>query len=51
MWPLQLLPLTPQQAVKHHWQAFASASASDPWHEVEDHFTGDSSQFQERHYR
>ena len=46
MWPLQLIPLKPWSQVQHHWEAFGS-----PWAEVLDEFTGDPSEFHERHYR
>jgi hypothetical protein len=51
MWPLQLMALSPKSQVQHHWEAFVTCDKSSPWYEVEDEFTGDSSQFHERHYR
>lgn len=51
MWPLQLMALSPKSQVQHHWEAFTGCDARQAWHEVEDEFTGDSSQFHERHYR
>ena len=51
MWPLQLLPLSPHTQVQHHCEAFARTGGDNPWREVEDEFTGDPTQFHERHYR
>lgn len=34
-----------------HWDAFIKADVDKLWHEVEDEFTGDPRDFQERHYR
>ncbi|HKP61817.1 MAG TPA: hypothetical protein VJV78_34035 [Polyangiales bacterium] len=51
MWPLQLIPLKPWSQVQHHWEAFAEAGSELPWAEVLDEFTGDPSEFHERHYR
>src|SRR6188472_2766526 len=51
MWPLQLVPLRGHKQVQHHSEALANAEEQHPWREVEDEFTGDASQFQERHYR
>lgn len=51
MWPLQLMALSPKSQVQHHWEAFVNCDKSNAWHEVVDEFTGDSTQFHERHYR
>src|SRR5215813_2618684 len=51
MWPLQLSPLSPHTQVQHHCEAFTRAGEDNPWREVEDEFTGDPTQFHERHYR
>jgi hypothetical protein len=48
IWPLQLIPL---RADARHQHCDALLAASSAWREVEDEFTGDASQFQERHYR
>ncbi|MET0385684.1 MAG: hypothetical protein ABW321_06980, partial [Polyangiales bacterium] len=51
MWPLQLMPLPRSQAAAHHWQALLRLDGAHTWHEIEDEFTGDPREFQERHYR
>ena len=49
LWPLRLLPQEP--ATGHPpWQALRSAGQASPWREQVDEYTGDSGQFQERHY-
>jgi hypothetical protein len=50
LWPLQLLPLHPGSQIQRHWEALEAGGPDCPWHEVLDEFTGDPSQFQERHY-
>jgi hypothetical protein len=49
LWPLQLLPLPQAMGPKPHVQVLAEAAGS-PWREVQDEFTGDPRDFQERHY-
>jgi hypothetical protein len=51
MWPLQLMPLSPASGMQHHWEALLKDGTAQGWHEIEDEFTGDSRDFQERHYR
>lgn len=51
MWPLQLMPLSPRAQVQHHWEALPRGEGGEHWHEIEDEFTGDPRDFQERHYR
>lgn len=51
MWPLQLLPLGRHTPERHPWEAFLRAGGAQGWHEIEDEFTGDPAEFQERHYR
>lgn len=48
MWPLQLMPLSGRQT---HVELLLAEPGANPWREVEDEFTGDPAQFQERHYR
>ena len=50
LWPLQLMPLAEGGQIHRHWQLIAAAGPSNPWHEVDDEFTGDPHDFQERHY-
>ena len=52
LWPLQLIPLsTAAKPSQHHWEALARPGSTPVWREVLDEFTGDPSEFQERHYR
>jgi hypothetical protein len=50
LWPLQLMPLVEDVQVHRHWELVAESSLNSPWREVVDEFTGDPSDFQERHY-
>jgi hypothetical protein len=50
LWPLQLLPLNADSQIQRHWEVLEAGGADCPWHEVLDEFTGDTAQFQERHY-
>ncbi len=50
LWPLQLLPLDPESQIQRHWEVLEAGGEDCPWHEVLDEFTGDPTQFQERHY-
>jgi hypothetical protein len=51
MWPLQLIPLRGGSATHEHCEALLHCAGEQLWHEVEDEFTGDAREFQERHYR
>lgn len=51
MWPLQLMPLRAGVQVQNHFDALEGIEDGNPWREVADEFTGDPTQFQERHYR
>jgi hypothetical protein len=50
LWPLQLLPLRPDSQIQRHWEVLEAGGEACPWHAVLDEFTGDPTQFQERHY-
>ena len=50
LWPLQLLPLRPDSQIQRHWEVLEAGGADCPWHDVIDEFTGDPTEFQERHY-
>jgi hypothetical protein len=49
LWPLQLMPWQQGEQIQKHWELLAH-SENNPWSEVADEFTGDPSQFKERHY-
>ncbi|MBP8307432.1 MAG: hypothetical protein KAY46_09220 [Burkholderiaceae bacterium] len=51
MWPLQLMPLRDGEQVQRHWEYLSQCGRPNPWREVEDEFTPDPAEFQERHYR
>ena len=50
LWPLQLMPAVEGVQIHRHWEYLAQPGPHNPWHEVEDEFTGDPADFQERHY-
>jgi hypothetical protein len=50
LWPLQLMPAVESIQIHRHWECLAQPGPDNPWHEVEDEFTGDPREFQERHY-
>ncbi|HET7401307.1 MAG TPA: hypothetical protein VFJ62_05980 [Usitatibacter sp.] len=50
LWPLQLERVVEDRQVQKHWEILAHEPGGEAWHEVEDEFTGDATQFQERHY-
>jgi hypothetical protein len=45
------MPLSPTSRLQRPWEALVGEGASPVWAEVEDEFTGDPGEFQERHYR
>lgn len=49
LWPVNLMPFKGQSGVQDYW-THISAAPNNPWCEVEDEFTGDPKDFQERHY-
>lgn len=48
VWPLQLMPIREDAQIQNHWELLECAD--NPWREVEDEFTADPRDFQERHY-
>ena len=51
LWPLQLMRLSATSRLQRPWEELCRDGSSSVWSEVEDEFTGDPSEFQERHYR
>jgi hypothetical protein len=49
LWPVNLMPFKGQSGIQDYW-THISAAPNNPWREVEDEFTGDPKEFQERHY-
>ncbi len=49
LWPLQLLSASQDTRMQKHWQWLEQAE-NNPWAEVNDEFSSDPTQFQERHY-
>lgn len=50
LWPVELVPTNPEP-VHHDFAAIlAKLGPNNPWKEIEDEFTGDPTNFQERHY-
>ena len=50
LWPLQLMPIREGAQIQKHWELLLQPGPANPWREVADEFTGDPTQFQERHY-
>jgi len=50
LWPLQLMPIREGAQIQKHWELLQQPGPDNPWREVGDEFTGDPTQFQERHY-
>jgi hypothetical protein len=50
LWPLQLEPAHSGVQIQKHWELLAQCE-ENPWTEIADEFTGDPSQFKDRHYR
>lgn len=51
VWPIQLMPLRPNEQVQRHWEALERIEAENPWKELVDEFGADADCFQERHYK
>jgi hypothetical protein len=51
LWPLRLMPVRrPGGGQARPWQVLRDMGETSPWREVVDEYTGDASQFHERHY-
>ncbi len=50
LWPLQLMPLADEARHRYHHQFLEEVSADHAWRALDDEFSGDPTQFQERHY-
>lgn len=50
LWPLQLMPIREDLPIQKHCDYIQTQGLNTVWREVEDEFTGDPSQFHERHY-
>lgn len=50
LWPVHLLPNEADAHEADHAAAVAGAGGDNPWREIDDEFTGDPGEFQERHY-
>jgi hypothetical protein len=48
LWPLQLMPIREDLPIQKHCDFIQPQGLNNAWREVEDEFTGDPSQFQER---
>ena len=51
MWPVQLLPRHEEVQMQRHWECLMTPECASVWKEVVDEFTGDATQFGERHYK
>jgi len=51
LWPVQLMPRDENIQIQSHWEHLAASGEERMWQEVADEFTGDPSQFSERHYK
>jgi hypothetical protein len=50
VWPIHLVATGQAAGIHDHAGLFAKLGPDNPWREVEDEFTGDPAEFQERHY-
>ena len=50
VWPIHLVATGDAASTHDHAGVFAKLGPDNPWREVEDEFTGDPAEFQERHY-
>lgn len=51
VWPLQLQPISASDNLGRHWEVFEGIAEQHNWRRIDDEFTEDPGQFQERHYR
>lgn len=51
VWPLQLMPVRPDQQVQRHWEMLDERAGETPWQKVNEVFGSDAGGFQERHYK
>ena len=51
LWPVQLLPRYEGTQIQNHWECLNATSADSVWNEVVDEFSGDPTEFKERHYK
>ena len=51
LWPIQLVPLAGHEGLRTHWEMLERPSPTNPWVPLDDEFTSNPEQFQERHYR
>lgn len=50
LWPIYLMPSVKQELTPDYAQLLLDMSPDGPWQELNDEFTGDPADFQERHY-
>jgi hypothetical protein len=50
VWPVYLIPQQSDASHLPRWDQLSDPEADSPWREVEDEFTGDPTEFHERHY-
>lgn len=50
VWPVHLVSTGNAKSTHDHAGVFAKLGPDNPWRELEDEFTGDPAEFQERHY-
>ncbi|MGH8530943.1 MAG: hypothetical protein ACRETN_14045 [Nevskiales bacterium] len=50
LWPLQLMPIREGAQIQNHWELLQKGGPDNPWHELQDEFTGDPGEFKLRHY-
>lgn len=51
LWPLQLVSSNDDGQVQTHWENLIPEGGASVWRELDDEFTDDPKEFQERHYR
>ena len=50
LWPVHILPADESTTVQDYFELLSTPGPDNPWREIEDEFTGDPLDFQERHY-